>query len=90
MKREHKQLKEQYLNNIRRIKENSSINFAMPQNERIQKAQKDVSFFVQTYFSHYADAESANFHVNFANHMAYGNAIDAVLNASRIVANAFS
>lgn len=37
------------------------------QKDRIKKALKDYNFFVKTYFPNYADADCADFHINFAN-----------------------
>ena len=63
---------ERYLENIRRIRECSSINpfeTSQEQQERIARAKKDVKYFVETYLKHYATAESADFQIYLANYV---------------------
>ncbi|MEG1762755.1 MAG: hypothetical protein RR256_03990, partial [Bacteroidales bacterium] len=73
MKTIDKQAQERYLNKLRLIKENAAENpfeTKEEQMQRIEKAKKDVAFFVRYYFPHYATAESADFQLKLANRVA--------------------
>lgn len=59
---------EKHKRNIQTYSGGKSLNESPNQkNERIAKARKDFAFMVQTYFPHYADHPTPDFHVYFAN-----------------------
>jgi len=70
MQVQDKQAIERYREKLEMIRRGNAINpneTKAEQRERIERAKKDVRYFVATYFKHYADAESADFHVALAN-----------------------
>lgn len=73
MKQVDKESRERYLAKLQLIKENGAENPFESEAEkakRIERAKKDVAFFVRYYFPHYATSESAPFQINLANRVA--------------------
>lgn len=73
MKQQDKEAKERYLAKLRLIKEGAAANPFETDNDRrlrIERAKRDVKFFVEYYLSHYASAECADFQIKLANKVA--------------------
>jgi len=73
MKKIDKSTQEAYLAKLKLIRDNAAENpfeTNEEQKERVKRAKRDVRFFVEYYFSHYADCESADFQINLANRVA--------------------
>lgn len=69
MKAENKQAIERYRQKLALIKSGASVNpFETPEERQsvIERAKKDVRFFVSEFFPHYATSESADFQIDLA------------------------
>jgi hypothetical protein len=67
-----KKLLERYLNKLKLISENGKVNYTETEKDkdlRRERAKKDYKFFVEYYFPHYADCETADFQIEEANRL---------------------
>jgi len=64
-----KQAQQRYIQLIQRITDNTDINpFETPedQKKRIARAKNDFKYMVETYFKHYSESETPDFHIRLA------------------------
>lgn len=76
MKAENKQAIERYKQKLQLIKSGATVNpFETPEEKQavIDRAKKDVRFFVSEFFPHYATSESADFQIDLANRVKRNN-----------------
>jgi len=69
IKKTNRELAEQYLKKLDIVRKSNEVNpfeSKAEQLERVNRAKRDVKFFVERYLPHYATAECAKFQVDFA------------------------
>lgn len=73
MRQVDKEAQARYLDRLRLIREGAAANpfeSTAEQQARIERARRDVRFFVEYYLSHYATSQSADFQIKLANRVA--------------------